>query len=64
MDRGAWQATVHGVQKSQTRLSDFTFTFDKLSGWRCSDLKPRTINSWGRWQGLRHLLIGEGQSSE
>ena len=22
MDRGAWQATVHGVAKSQTRLSD------------------------------------------
>ena len=27
MDRGAWQATVHGVPKSRTRLSDFTFTF-------------------------------------
>ena len=27
MDRGAWQTTVHGVAKSQTRLSDFTFTF-------------------------------------
>ena len=24
---GAWWATVHGVAKSQTRLSDFTFTF-------------------------------------
>ena len=24
MDRGAWQATVHGVAKSQTQLSDFT----------------------------------------
>ena len=23
VDRGAWQATVHGVAKSQTRLSDF-----------------------------------------
>ena len=22
MDRGAWQATVHGVKKSRTRLSD------------------------------------------
>ena len=22
MDRGAWQATVHGVTKSQARLSD------------------------------------------
>ena len=27
MDRRAWQATVHGVAKSQTGLSDFTFTF-------------------------------------
>ena len=27
MDRGAWRATVHGVAESQTRLSDFTFTF-------------------------------------
>ena len=26
-DGGAWWATVHGVAKSQTRLSDFTFTF-------------------------------------
>ena len=24
MDRGAWQATVHGVTKSRTRLRDFT----------------------------------------
>ena len=27
MDGGAWQAAVHGVVKSRTRLSDFTFTF-------------------------------------
>ena len=26
MDRGASWATVHGVTKSRTRLSDFTFT--------------------------------------
>ena len=26
MDGGAWWATVHGVTKSQTQLSDFTFT--------------------------------------
>ena len=26
-DKGAWQATVHGVAKSRTRLSDFHFTF-------------------------------------
>ena len=29
MDRGAWWPTVHGVTKSWTLLSDFTFTFTK-----------------------------------
>ena len=28
MDRGAWWAAVHGVAKSQTRLSNFTLTFN------------------------------------
>ena len=27
MDGGAWKAAVHGVAKSQTRLSNFTFPF-------------------------------------
>ena len=27
MDGGAWKAAVHGVAKSRTQLSDFTFTF-------------------------------------
>ena len=27
MDGGAWWVAVHGVAKSQTRLSEFTFTF-------------------------------------
>ena len=30
MDGGAWWATVHGVTKSWTRLSDFTFTFNVI----------------------------------
>ena len=30
MDGGAWWAAVHGVAKSQTRLSNFTFTFHAL----------------------------------
>ena len=32
MDGEAWRATVHGVAKSQTRLSDFTFTFIPIYG--------------------------------
>ena len=39
MDRGAWWATVHGVAKSRTRLSDFTslhfFTFCHKSAVIC-----------------------------
>ena len=27
MDGGAWWAAVHGVMKSRTQLSDFTFPF-------------------------------------
>ena len=27
MDGGAWEAALHGVAKSRTRLSNFTFTF-------------------------------------
>ena len=27
MDRGSWWAAVHGVAKSRTRLSNFTFPF-------------------------------------
>ena len=37
MDRGAWWTTAHGVAKSRTRLSDFTFTFTFYEGfprWR------------------------------
>ena len=31
MDGGAWKAVVHGVAKSRTQLSDFTFTFHFLA---------------------------------
>ena len=40
MDGGAWWATAHGVAKSQTRLSDFTFTFIKQ---RCPSVQS-TVN--------------------
>ena len=32
MDREAWQATVHGITKSWTRLSDLTELTDYCSG--------------------------------
>ena len=30
MDRGAWQATTHGVAKSQTQLSHWTHTHTRM----------------------------------
>ena len=35
MDGEAWQATVRGVTKSWTRLSDFTFTFTQSYSIQC-----------------------------
>ena len=46
MDRGTWWATVHGVTKSRTQLSNFTFTFhfhalEREMGTHCSILDWR-----------------------
>ena len=48
MDGGAWWAAVHGVAKSWTRLSDFTFTFPFLHCRR-------------QWQPTPVFLPGESQ---
>ena len=34
MDRGAWLATVHGVTKSWTQLSDYQLYFHMFSYYR------------------------------
>ena len=53
MDRGAWWAAVHGVTKSRTRLSNFTFTFHfpalekEMATHSCSCLEnPRDGGAW------------------
>ena len=59
-DGGAWWAAVHGVSKSRTRLSDFTFTFHfhalekemathfSVLAWRISGMgKPGGLPSMG-----------------
>ena len=61
IDGGAWQAAVHEVGKSQTRLSDFTFTshFQALEkematrssilAWRIPRMKSLVgCRLWGR----------------
>ena len=54
MDRGARWAAVHGVAKSQTRLSDFTFTFhphtlEKEMATHSSVLAWRIPGMGGAW---------------
>ena len=54
MDGGAWWAAVHGVAKSWTRLSDFTFAFhfhalekEMATHSQCSCLEnPRDGGAW------------------
>ena len=73
MDGGAWWAAVHGVAKSRTQLSDFTFTFhfhalkkemathSSVRAWRI----PRTEESGGlpKW-GLTELDTTEAISQQ
>ena len=54
MDRGAWWAAAHGIAKSRTRLSNFTFTFlfhalekEMANPLQCSCLEnPRDGGAW------------------
>ena len=72
-DRGAWWAAVHGVAKSQTRLSDFTFAFhfhalekemathSSIPAWEIPQTEePGGLQSTGL-QRVRHKLVTEQQ---
>ena len=45
MDGGAWWATVHGVAKSQTRLSDFTYSWTDYVRFT-QDVAPAATTMW------------------
>ena len=54
MDGGAWWAAVHGVAKSRTRLSEFTFTshfhaLEKEMATHSSVLAWRTSGTGRAW---------------
>ena len=62
MDRGAWWAVVHGVAKSRTQLSDFTFMFhfhilEKEMAAHSSVLVWR-IPGTAEPVGVQHTLLG------
>ena len=77
MDGEAWQATVHGVMKNRTLLSDFTFTIPggadgNEPACQSSKLKSPGLDPWVRkipwrrkWQPNPVFLPGEphGQRS-
>ena len=41
MDGGAWRATVHGVAKSRTRLSDSTTTLPAFRDFTGEDVEAQ-----------------------
>ena len=53
MDGGAWQAAVHGVAKSRTRLSDFTFTHWRREWQPAPVFLPGESQGWGSLVGCR-----------
>ena len=76
MDGGAWWAAVHGVVKSRTRLSGFTFAFhfhaleeemathSSILAWRIPwTEKPGGLQSVGSQSRTRLKQLGNGNSS-
>ena len=77
MDGGAWCAAVHGVAKSWTRLSNFTFTFhfhalekematpSSVLAWRISGTgEPGGLPSYGVAQSRALLKRLSSSSSQ
>ena len=64
MDRGAWWAAIHGVEKSRTRLSDFTLIFTFMH-WR-RKWQPTPVflpgEPQGRWSLVGFCLWGRTES--
>ena len=63
MDREAWRAAVHGVAKSKTRLSDFTFFVGKVMFLLCNMLSMFVIAFIAFLPRNKILLISWLQSS-
>ena len=62
MDRGTWCATVHGVTKSQTRLSDYSITLGFPGGIVVKNLPANTGAKPHAHDSALELSYGEAQS--
>ena len=58
MDGGAWSATVHGVSKSRTRLSEFSFFLFFLLAVLGLCCCARAFSSCGKWELLFLAVCG------
>ena len=64
MDGGAWWAAVHGVTKSRTRLSDFTF-MNWRGKWQPTPVfLPGESQGWGSLVGCRLWGHTESDTTE
>ena len=61
MDRGAWRATVHGLQKSQTWLSDWTTTYQYIyNGILLSHFKKDETMAFAEtWMDINIIILSE-----
>ena len=60
VEGGAWWATVHGVAKIRTRMSDFTFTFKARVGWSGRDRRMTAIGFIFEVMEMFYIDCGDG----
>ena len=66
MDGGAWWTAAHGIPKSRTQLSDFTFTFTLWRRkWQPTPVfLPGESQGWGSLVGCRLQAHTESDTTE
>ena len=63
MDKGAWQATVHGVAKSRTRLGDFTSLHTTVSIYQSLHIVKEDVGRFSaQFQSGRNQQFGGGDT--